>query len=248
MKHEHFKYRLDEIVILVSSDEKNRQKAYESLEYKKQIKAIETERNNQTYTALNFINTTEDEEKILEYIYSIKDSVILHNLGDYYEGNNYLTNEPPMQNLPLALTIHVIYSRVAQEHLHMLNAYHKVLNLLTFSYYPRALGKEDVEEWLIELERISNKNDSRSMLLLLAHRAYHQINQNNESKATFLIEEFESKTRDIKPEEYSPQLLFVAQDYMLKIGNTTLYNKLKKRNERDPHFNGHMQGEFYFYK
>ena len=239
-------FRIDEILLITSTE--NREKSIENLEKKEYSKFIREQQSKQVYDAIEFIQTAKDEEVIINYIYSIKDDFVLHNIGDYFQGNNYLTNESVQPDIRLALTIHIAYSRVAQDLLNQQNAYHKVLNLLTFSYYPRTLNKEDVEEWLFELERLSDKNDARSTSMILSYKIYHLINQSNTNEVIIIIEELLEITKSMKPEEYSPQVLFIAQDYMLKTSNKKLYNKLKKRNERHPLYKTHIECMFYFYE
>lgn len=237
---------IDEILLITSA--KNRLQNSRNLEKKQFFKRKKVQQNQQIHNTIEFIQTTKDENIIIECIYSIKDPTVLHNIGDYFEGNNYLTNKSVQPDFRLALTIHIAYSRIAQDLFHRENAYHKVLNLLTFSYYPRLLNKEDVEEWLLELNKLTDKKDFKGMLLLLVYKIYHLINQKNEKEVIIMIKKFAKITIDMKPEEYSPQVLFVAQDYMFKIGNKNMYNKLKKRNERHPKYKQHKQTAFYFYE
>lgn len=238
---------IDEVMCLASKNTNNRNKAIATLVREYHLKNLAKEQNQQIYNVFDFISNAVSEDEIIEYIESISDCVVLDNIGDYFEGNDYLTNEPPRQNLPLALTIHVVYSRIAQDLFQRKRALHKVLNLLTFPYYERTLGKSNVEEWFFELENLSSEHDNKSELQILVYKAYHAINQKNNNQAIDLIEKYVKSTRQMKAEEYSPQLLFVAQDYMLHIGYTKQYNKLKKINERDPRYNQHIQGIFYFY-
>ncbi|WP_373035563.1 hypothetical protein [Sulfurimonas sp.] len=241
-------YNIEEILILFSPNKENRKQAIMNFEIKKAYESKKEKVNTQVYQAIKYIEDTADEENILNYIYSITDNEVLHNIGDYFEGNNYLTNEQVKPNLAVALTIHVRYSLVAKDLLHKQNAYSKVLNILTFSYYPRMLDKEDVDEWLLKLEKISNVNDFRSNLINLSYRGYHLINQKNEIEIIPLIEEYIKLVKEMKPQEYNPQFLFVAQDYMLKIKNKKTYNKLTKINEKHPLYRTHNSNKFHFYR
>lgn len=239
---------IDETLILFSSNEENRKQAIINFEIKKLYNNQKETQNRQVYEAIKYIKKTVDEEKILEYIYSITDNELLHNIGDYFQGNNYLTNEQVKPNLAVSLTIHVRYYLVAQDLLNKQNAYSKVLNILTFSYYPRMLDKDDVDEWLFELDKILDVNDFRSKLINLSYRGYHFINQKNEIKIIPLIEQYMESVKEMKSEEYNPQFLFVAQDYMLKIENKKIYNKLKKMNEKHPLYVTHSTHKFHFYR
>jgi len=239
---------IDEILILFSPNKENKKQAIMNFKSKKLYDNYKETQNRQVYQALEYIKETGNEDKILKYIYSITDNEVLHNIGDYFQGNNYLTNEIVEPNLAVALTIHVRYSLVAHDLLNKENAYSKVLNILTFSYYPRMLDKEDVDKWLFKLEKISNANDFRSKLINLSYHGYHLINQQDKIKIIALIEQYKQAIKKMKPEEYNPQFLFVAQDYMLNIGNKKLYNKLKKINEKHSLYSTHHSNKFYFYR
>lgn len=241
-------YNIDEILILYSPNKRNMEQAMLNFKSKKLYSNLKKTQNQQVYQAIKHLNEIVDVDKMLKYIYSITDNEILYNIGNYFQGNNYLTNEIVEPNLAVALTIHVRYSLVAHDLLNKQIAYSKVLNLLTFSYYPRMLNKDDVEEWLFELEKISDVNDFRSNLINLSYHGYHLINQQDEIKIIALIEQYKQSIKKMKPEEYNPQFLFVAQDYMLNIGNKKLYNKLKKINEKHSLYSAHHSNKFYFYR
>lgn len=248
MELETDKFNIDEIIILRTHSEESRLQAIKSIEIKKLYKKQQETQNIQIYQAIKYIEETADDDKIVKYINAITDDMVLHNIGDYFQGNNYLTNERVEPNLAVALTIHVRYSLVAKNLLNKQIAYAKVLNILTFSYYPRMLDKEDVDEWLFELEKISDVNDFRSQLINLSYRGYHLINQKNVREIISVIKKYLESVKKMKSEEYNPQFLFVAEDYMLNIGNKKLYNKLKKINEKHPLYKTHNTSKFYFYR
>lgn len=241
-------FNIDEVVIMSSMNKENRNRAIRNLEKKKINEEKNKTQHEQIYQSIEDIENFTHDEQIIDYINNIEDNLVLHNIGDYFQGNNYLTNKQVEPNLIFALTIHVQYSRVAKTILDKQNAYFKVVNLLTFPYYPRMLEKVDVDEWLNELKRITDVNDNRGQLIILSYSAYHLINQKNNLEIISLIKKFTELTKDMKSEEYNPQFLFVAQDYMKSIENEKMYKKLKKINEKHPLYSTHICREFYFHE
>lgn len=241
-------FNIDEVVLISSKNEKSKNKAIINLEMKKRNKEKNKIQEQLIYQAIEDIEKITQEEQIFKYINIIEDNFVLHNIGDYFQGNNYLTNKQIEPNLFYALTIHVQYSRVANTSLDKLNAYSKVVNLLTFPYYPRMLEKTDVDIWLNELNKITEASDNRGQLIILSYKVYHLINQKNNVEIISLIEKFIELTKNMKTNEYNPQVLFVTQDYLQNIKNQKVYKKLKKINEKHPLYSNHSRKEFSFYE
>ena len=241
-------FNIDEVVVMSSVNKENRNRAIRNLEKRKINEEKNKIQHEYIYQSIEDIENFTKEEQIINYINTIEDNLVLHNIGDYFQGNNYLTNKQVEPNLIFALTIHVQYSKVAKTILDKQNAYFKVVNLLTFPYYPRMLEKIDVDEWLNKLKKIIDVNDNRGQLIILSYNAYHLINQKNNIEIISLIKNFTELTKEMKAEEYNPQFLFVAQDYMKSIENEKVYKKLKKINEKHPLYSSHNRRQFYFYE
>jgi len=251
MQHENY-FTIDEVIVVSGSSEENRNRSILNL-YENEIKKEKDKiQNEKIYKSIEYIENIKDDVTLQKYIMAIKDTQVLHNIGDYFQGNNYLTNDPVQPNLIAALTIHVQYSRVAESLLDKQNAYGKVLNILTFPYYPRMLEKIDVDVWLTELEKIFDDNSWRSKLMILSFKGYHMINQKNTIEIVSLINKFIELTKNLKAEEYNPQFLFVAQDYMNIIDNKIMFKKLNKINDKHPlfltHLTTHGSVQFQFFK
>lgn len=239
MQHENY-FTIDEVIVVSSTNEENRKSSILNLNENKLKKEKVKILNEQIYKSIEYIENIEDEAIRQKYIMAIKDSQVLHNIGNYFQGNNYLTNQQVTPNIITALTIHVQYSRVAESLLDKQISYVKVVNLLTFPYYPRMLEKNDVDVWLVELEKIFNDNSWRSRLMILYFKGYHMMNQKNTTEIFSLIEKYIELTKNLKAEEYNPQFLFLAQDYMKIIENKKIHKKLNKINDKHPQFISHI--------
>ncbi len=233
-------FSIDEVILISSSNEESRNRAIMNIEIKEKNEEKNKIQKQQIYQSIEDIENFTHEVQITKYINNIEDDLVLHNIGDYFQGNNYLTNKQVKPNLFLALTIHKQYSRIAKASLHKLNAYSKVINLSTFSYYPRMLEKIDVDMWLNELNKVTDLNDNRGQLIILSYKAFHLINQKNKVEIISLINKFVELTKGMKAEEYNPQFLFIAQEYMKIIKNEKMYKKLKKINEKHPKYSNHI--------
>lgn len=249
LHHPISRFRVDEILLGRANNKKDIEVALRNLKneillHKKQEKMRED-----IYLGLEFINRSTNEEEILRYIYSIKEPFVLRNLGDYFAGDNYLTDEPPNVNIRIAWHIRIFIYENFNDFIEKRTAYSGIINLLTFSYYPRLLAEGGVKEWLQQEVHFFDRKKSRERRILLGYHIYHEINKQNNQEVIELVEIYIEKTKDLKPQEYNPQPLFVAQRYMKYIKNMVLYNKLQKINQKNLQYNELIKDDtFYFYE
>lgn len=252
LHHPISRYRIDEILFTKIIDENNFLLSIENIKNRLLTQEDRYKQQSKIYDALNFIRSCAiyDFEQKLNYIYSIKDPMVLRNLGDYFSGKNYLTNEiEPMVDIDLALDIRIYIYKKFNNFTEKKIAYFGIVNLFTFPYYPKRLSEQYTQEWLDQNNQFIDSNNDREKLIFLAYRIYHEINKNNNKKVIALTEQYIQSTINLKPEEYNPQVLHVVQKYMEYIKDEKLREKLEKINEKNPQDNLLPQdGKFYFYK
>jgi len=206
--------------------------------------------NKKIYEAIDFLNKPYPIEEKREYIFNLYDATVLHNIGDYFEGNNYLTDEKFMTpQLKLALTIHRHNYKISNTTKERGAALTKVVNLLTFPYYPKFLDADEVEKYMAELQRCIDQKVQREKLIFLKFEIYHAIKSKNSTKVKKLTKEYLKEIKPLEIGTYNSQVLFVVQDYIKEyINDTTLYNKLQKHNYKEPLYKQHHPSKFFFYK
>lgn len=245
------RYRIDEVLFTKIIDENNFLLSIENIKSRLLTQEEHYKQESKIHDALNFIRSCEiyDIERKLNYIYSIEDPMVLQNLGDYFSGENYLTNEiEPMVDIDLALQIRIYIYKKFNNFTEKKIAYFGIVNLFTFPYYPRRLSEQDTQEWLDQNNQFIDSNNDREKLIFLGYRIYHEINKNknNHKEVIDLTEQYIQSIVNLKPEEYNPQVLPVVQKY---IKDEKFRKKLQKINEKNPRDNLLPQnGKFYFYE
>lgn len=202
-----------------------------------------------TQNAIAYINSYKENEmeKKLDCVYSIKNPVTLNNLGDYYSGNNYLTNEEPRLNIDLALHIYLYNYNESNNYEQKKRAYFQILNLFTFPYYPKRLSEKDVQAWIDQKNKFINS--TKDELGFLGYLIYHEINKQNTKEVIILIKQYIEVIKNLKPQEYNSLVLCIAQKYMEFIKNEKLRKKLEKINQKNTHYEILIQNSlFYFYQ
>jgi len=241
-------FTVDEILIKYtnpdSKDAQQRLQNHFKLQHEKQVQ------NKKIYEAIDFLNKPYPIEEKREYIFNLYDATVLHNIGDYFEGNNYLTDEKFMTpQLKLALTIHRHNYKISNTTKERGAALTKVVNLLTFPYYPKFLDADEVEKYMAELQRCIDQKVQREKLIFLKFEIYHAIKSKNSTKVKKLTKEYLKEIKPLEIGTYNSQVLFVVQDYIKEyINDTTLYNKLQKHNYKEPLYKQHHPSKFFFYK
>jgi len=240
-------YMIDEILIkYINNDMIN---AKQRLHNQNRLKREKKEQNKKIYKAISFLKKPYTTEQKLAYIFNIYDSTVLHNIGDYFQGNNYLTDEKSMiPQLELALSIHIHNYRIAYSAKERGFALTKVVNLLTFPLYPKFLDADEVEKYMAELEKYIEDDIKREKFIFLTFEIYHAIKSRNNTKVKKLTKEFLKEIKPLEIDTYNPQVLFVSQDYIGQyINDISLYNKLQKHNQKEPLYQQHQSFKFFFY-
>ena len=228
------KYDIDEIVLILSEDKYFKENAI------KNIKEEDDRINNQSSyeeDVLKVINDIKNLNTILElryYIVFITDCKLLYNVGSYFRGHNFLTNEKVYPNNQFALEVYLHYYKVATEEIHIKNAIPNILDLLTFPFFPRISKKELAQEFINKLGNLIDTISIRERISFLQYKAYHEINTKNTKKALLLIKEFELNTSNLKFDEYIPDLLFISENLEFVKKDKQFHKRLIKRNQKHP--------------
>lgn len=199
----------------------------------------ETEK--QVFEAIEFLeNTTSDAEE-KEYILSIDNCDVLNNIGEYFQGHNYLTDKSITPNTKRAFLIFKQYVDISKTELHIKVSLSHLLNLLTFPLYPKYMTKGHVGEYLELLESKIDNNSYRERLSMLQFHGYYQMNIGNNTKALAIIKQFMNESSSLKPQEYVSELLFFAESLEFIQDNKKLFRKLQSRNKKHPRYNQLIQ-------
>jgi hypothetical protein len=221
--------QVDEIV-LFSNDLESRKQAKKNLEMEEEAETVDREYNIKVNEALEYLKKYRHfDNRWFPYVQALSNTKLLHNIGDFFEGKNHLTNEAPLVDITLAFTIHIQYYRVSTDILNKKVALHKIVNLATFPYYPRLIPEAETEKWFTELIKIGDASNEREQLGLRTKWACHLICQKKFDEAILLIDEYEDKTKEMKPEEYVPELLWIGKKVGLMTENSSLVKRLDKR-------------------
>lgn len=241
-------YKIDEVMFVRGVNKVILEQSINNLEKRRIERKRDIQEEQVIQNAIIHINSLNESEmrKKIDYVYSIKNPVTLNNLGDYYSGNNYLTNEEPRLNIDLALHIYIHNYNRSNNYEQKKHSYFGILNLFIFPYYPKRLSEKDVQAWIDQKNKFINS--TKDELGFLGYLIYHEVNKQNTEKVINLIEQYIDKTYNLKPQEYNHQVLCIAQNYMKNIGNKTLYNKLKKINQKNKNYELFIKEYlFYFY-
>ncbi|WP_345990328.1 hypothetical protein WCX18_05210 [Sulfurimonas sp. HSL1-2] len=187
-----------------------------------------------------------DEKRLLEVLFAIQGSQdgafidlqlkslenfhSVVNLGECFEGNNFLTNEFVFPNLHLAMKAYYHAFAIAQSDFERTYAAIAIINLATSPFHPRLLKKEEVDYWFEQCTGCDDMGMERDYLIHLTQKAFHEILQKKHQNAVPMIVEFMNKTRRLKDNEYRPELLCVGEKVAKLLKNRKLEQELKKRN------------------
>ncbi len=234
-----FHLTVDEVLVLKSNPDQIDKEALERIGIKHSQKKKDEESEKLLLKTIHQIEHSKDRSEIESMIKTLDDFQHAVNAGQYFEGHNHLTDKIVNPRIDLSLKIYKHTFSIATTPFEKSYASIAIINLATFPLFYRLLYKEEVEYWFEQCAKYADSSNERYYLILLTKKAFHEVLQKNHTNAVSMIVEFLDKTKQMKIEDYNPELLCIGERVAKEIKNRKLEKILKKRNKH------HKMCDFY---